>query len=300
MNHYPVIPSCFVNHMGAWACDPRWLAEAMSKVRAGTWRARAVAEGPSAEDPGADWGVVDIDGVRVIPVDGPLMKGWSKFGGTSTVAVRGALRRAAGDDRVRAIVLRIDSPGGHVAGTDDLARDVARVVAGGKRVIAYVEDMAASAAYWVASQASEIVANPSALIGSIGAFVVLEDSSKAAEIAGVKVHVIQTGEFKAIGVPGAPITDEQVAAVRTEIDALAELFFGAVASGRKSKMTRKQVDAVADGRVWIAAEAKGLGLIDRIGAFDDVLTKLIGKGSRAKAALQIARARAGLPPRESK
>src|SRR5690606_31819803 len=129
---------------------------------------------------------------------GAMTKQGSSFGGASTVRTRRAIRSAAADKSVSAIMLLIDSPGGSVSGTSDLADDVANAKKK-KPVYAYIEDTCCSAAYWVASQCSAIYANPTAIVGSIGTYMVVADYSRMAENAGVKVHCISTGKYKGAG-----------------------------------------------------------------------------------------------------
>lgn len=228
----------------------------------------------------ADWADGDgpdlaylVDGsVAIIELCGPLTKyGSSLASGTSMALARRMVRLAANDDAITAIVLRIDSPGGTVSGTDDLAQDVA-AAAGRKPVAAYIEDLAASGAYWVASQASKIYANRSALVGSIGSYATLVDSSGAAEKEGLKVHVIRSAEFKGAEVAGVEIADETLAEWQRVVDGSHDRFVRAVAAGRKLSLARTR--ELADGRVHFAAEARELGLIDEIRAFDDVVAAL--------------------------
>ncbi|MHB8862043.1 MAG: S49 family peptidase [Pirellulaceae bacterium] len=137
----------------------------------------------------------------------------------------------------------------------------------------FLDDLTASAAYWVASQATKVYANnKTALIGSIGTFAVLIDQSKRAEQLGVKVHVIKAGDFKGTGTPGTAITDKQLAHMQHIVDAANAEFLRGVATGRK--MGSLAISAVADGRVHVAAEAKRLGLIDDVKPFDDVVRDL--------------------------
>lgn len=209
--------------------------------------------------------------IAVLSISGPLMKHRSSMGGgTSTVEARRELRALMRDPSVAAIVLQIDSPGGTVAGTMDLAQDIA-AAAKQKPVIAYIEDLGASAAYWLASQATEVHANASALVGSIGTYGVVHDLSKAAEKAGVLVHVVRAGEFKGAGAPGTEITESQLAELQRTVNALNDHFLEGVAAGRR--LTREQVTQLADGRVHVAAAAKSLQLIDAVSDFDAVLSR---------------------------
>jgi signal peptide peptidase SppA len=209
-------------------------------------------------------------GIAIVEIAGTMMKAGSSLGGAaSTVRTRRAIRLAANDDDVSGILLRIDSPGGTVSGTGDLASDVA-AAAEKKPVRAYVEDQCCSAAYWIASQCPKISANATALVGCIGTYGVLEDSSAAAEKEGIKVHVIKAGAFKGMGQPGTEITAEQLDYWQAVIDNLNEHFIRGVAAGRK--MTLTAVRELADGRVQVGADAVKSGLIDAVESFDEALS----------------------------
>lgn len=209
------------------------------------------------------------DGVALIELTGPLMKMTSSLsGGSSTVIARQQLRAALRDDKVSSIVLWIDSPGGTVSGTVDLADDVAEA-AKLKPVYAFIEDTGASAAYWIASQSSKVFANPTAVIGSIGAFMVVRDVSRAAENAGITTHVISTGPYKGAGVPGAEITDAQVADWQRLMDEVTGQFTAAIAKGRG--IAEASVKTLADGRVHIGPGAARLGLIDGVQTLEQTL-----------------------------
>lgn len=213
--------------------------------------------------------------VAIIDVTGPLTKYQTSFqavlGGTSTVAVRQTLRAAVGDPKVGAIMLRIDSPGGTVAGTMELA-DAVRAADAKKPTATYIEDLGCSAAYWVAAMGRKGYANAAAEVGSIGTFAVLEDTSGLYEAAGVKVYVVSSAPLKGAGVDGTPITPELLEEVQRQIDAFTGLFVKGVASGRRLPID--QVRQLADGRVHIAAEAKRLGLIDAVATFEDATKEL--------------------------
>ncbi len=228
-------PECFQSHLGVWAILPSYLHESLAAIRSGLYRPRAQGapvlagaalpadvQGEGVMPPPLSY-VVTAEGVGVLPLHGPSMKARSKYGGYSTVDARRQLRAMAADERVGAILLHIDSPGGHVAGTKELADDVAAVDQT-KPVHAYIEDAGASAAYWVASQARTIAANAMAMVGSLGTFTVLYDLSKAAEMEGVQVHVVSTGERKGAAAPGTPVTDEDVAEAQRLVDGFDAFF----------------------------------------------------------------------------
>ncbi|MGO9787564.1 MAG: S49 family peptidase, partial [Stellaceae bacterium] len=135
-----------------------------------------------------------------------------------------------------------------------------------KPVIAYVSDLCASGAYWLASQCSSIIANESAFVGSIGVYSVLIDQSKAAVEFGYRIVLVSDGEFKGLTEPGLPVGDKAVAETQRIVGSIANLFRAAVGRGRG--LDDSVVSTLADGRVHVAAEALGLRLIDGIGPLD--------------------------------
>jgi len=215
------------------------------------------------------------DGTAIIPITGYLLKqvpAWMSFFGidaTSYSEIRDNLNTALANDSVKSILLKVDSPGGMVAGVQETA-DAIFAARKEKSVGAFIEDLGASGAYWLASQAETISANKNAEVGSIGVYTVYDDYSKYFEKAGVKTIVIASGVHKGMGVIGAPITDEQIEAVQEVIDGIADNFISSVARGRQD-MSKSAVGALATGRVWLAAEAKEIGLVDRIESYESML-----------------------------
>ncbi len=269
-------PTCAAMHLGMWMIEPVWMRAAVEAVRTGTWPIRAVDAANDGEE--GPFMQVTPDGVAVLDIAGQMQKGFSKFGGTSTLAARKLLREAVRDDSVRAILLHIDSPGGTVAGTADFAADV-RAANEKKPVSAHIDDLGASAAYWVASQAGRITANTTAEVGSIGTVAVVEDSSGKAETEGIKVHVVSTGEFKGAFADGAPVEEKHLEELQARVNELNAHFLHGVAKGRG--MSTTDVKSLADGRVHIAAKAKALGLIDGVMSFDAALVQVTREGRRA-------------------
>lgn len=287
----PAAQRCAAQHFGPWAVKGDWMAQAVAAIKDGTYKAEkaehhqalspsspAPYTGPSnnhvTETTGNETYTLYWieDGIARIPMFGQVTKGDSCFGGFSSVRSRRAIRRAMADDRVEAIVLHIDSPGGTVSGTGDLAEDV-RAANEVKPVVAFIEDLGASAAYWIASQASRIVATPTATIGSIGTMTYLYDTSGAMAKEGVRPILVSTGKFKGAWIDGLPVTDEYVQTIQTEVDDLNEHFLAGVMSGRAMK--REQLEAIADGRCFIADKAKQLGLIDEVSSYDALVEGLI-------------------------
>lgn len=203
-----------------------------------------------------------------IPVRGVLMKRvptWLKYFGIEATAygkVSEHLKAAVEDEGVDNIVLDVESPGGSIGGVQELADEIyeARKT---KNIRAQINDIGASAAYWLASQAEEVSADPNAMVGSIGVYAAYYDTSKAFEKEGVEAVVIRSGEHKGMGLPGDPITKEQIKSTQAIIDGMAENFKAAVQRGRGLK--DKQLKAVSDGQAWIAIEAKEKNLIDTVG-----------------------------------
>ncbi len=283
---------CAAQHIGMWMIEPGWFASAVAAVKAGTYP-RLSAQEIQDRIPSGAFPVTE-DGIALISINGQMTKGDSSFGGTSTVRERQNVRIAARNGDVSGIMMIFDSPGGTVAGTADFAGEVtnARAI---KPVHAFIEDQGASAAVWVAVQAGRVTATPTSEVGSIGTVAIVEDSSGAAEMAGIKVHVISTGEFKGQLAAGTEVTESQLDELQKRVDAANSFFLKGVADGRQMPMS--DVKAIADGRMFGAAEAKGLGLIDQVGTFDKAmadLTTAAKRVQRVNAAAERERARARL------
>ena len=206
------------------------------------------------------------DGVALIELRGRMQKQQASLGeSASTVAIRQQIRAAANDQAVGSIVILVDSPGGTVAGTQDLAAEINKAKAI-KPVVAYIEDIGASAAYWAACQCSQVFAGPTAMVGSIGTYGVVVDSSRAAQNEGYTVHVVRAGQNKGAGTPGTPVTQDQLDEHQAMVDTLNGFFLAGVASGRK--MDASKVAELATGQVWIGQQAVDAGLIDGVSSFD--------------------------------
>jgi signal peptide peptidase SppA len=259
--------SCASRHYGPWAIDLAWLSWAVGLVEQGLWPLASVpdleAAGPGYQRPAAP--VPDGDGIVKLRIDGPMMRGPSKFGGCDTLALRDQVHQARLDPRTKGILLEIDSPGGMIAGTDELAREVASVK---QPTVSRIESIGGSAAYWVASQTDHIYAARTAEVGSIGAMAVVTDSSGADEKKGYKVHVLATGPLKGVGIPGAPITEDQLSYLQSRVEEVGKFFLSALETGRKREYA-KHAEEWKSGRVWSASEALKLGLIDGIDGMEE-------------------------------
>ncbi len=257
--------TCAAQHFGAWAIEPKWFRDAVSAVKAGTWKPQALADDSVLAHMDQDADAYSIvDGVATIHLEGHLTKHRSSFGGTSTIDARRAIRRASEDSLVRSIVLVIDSPGGTVNGVSDLADDVKKYGAS-KPIYAFIDGQGCSAAYWVASQAKRIYANRTSAVGCIGVYTVLVDDTGAQDQAGVRYVLVSTGKFKGLGADGA-VTKDLKADVQREIDEINAEFKASVMAGRG--FTAEKMEQLADGRVHIGDNALTLGLINEVATLD--------------------------------
>lgn len=214
---------------------------------------------------------VDADGVAHVRVEGPLaQRAWScwMFGGDGYDAIESRVRAALADPRSRSLVIEYDSPGGEVAGCGVCADAIrAAADASGKPVVSYVGELAASAAYWLASAADAIVTPASGMLGSIG--VIATRLEEAPDAEGRKLHIIKSGARKADGHPLTVMGKEELAATQAKIDALADVFAGAVAARRG--MTSEAVRGL-EADVFIGADAVAKGLADRVGNLSSAVT----------------------------
>lgn len=210
------------------------------------------------------------DGVAIIPVEGPIARRASFFsdfsGGTSIAALALDLHNALNDPSIHSLLLNIDSPGGTVSGTSELA-DMIYAARGKKPIVAYVGGLGASAAYWLGSAADEIVAEDTAIIGSIGVIAIVPDSSK------------QTSKDIEIVSSNAPLkrvdasTESGRAVIQTQVDDLAQVFVARVARQR-GVSTDKVLSDFGRGDAMIASKALAVGMIDRIGSFEQTVADL--------------------------
>jgi signal peptide peptidase SppA len=220
------------------------------------------------------------DGVAVIPVAGPIFRHANLFseisGATTTDAIARDLTTALDNPSVRSILLEIDSPGGEVAGTAELAGMI-RAAHERKPVTAYVDDLGASAAYWLASAAGEIVAAPTAVLGSIGVVAVMKDPAKK------KSADLEFVSSKSPNKRPDLTTEAGKAQIQATVDALADVFFADVARYRGVPVETVQSD-FGQGGVFVGQQAVDAGLADRVGSFEQTLRDLADPPAPAKPA----------------
>lgn len=241
--------------------------------------AAAIGENPAAiaaraQDTAAQSG----DGVAVVPVYGVLAhRAYSVQNTsrplTSTEALAGRFRAAAADPSIGTVIADMDSPGGSVFGVQELAAVLGEVRAAGKKLVAVANNTAASGAYWLASQADEIVVTPSGMVGSIGVIVPHTDMSVAYERAGVRRQFITYGKFKAEGNDAQPLTEDARANLQSIVDEYGGAFTRAVARGRGVPVETVRGPAFGEGRMKTAADAKASGMVDSIDTLDNVISR---------------------------
>ena len=209
--------------------------------------------------------------VQVIYAEGEITQASiSPFAaGVSTIGagLGDKLREAAEDDDVKAVVLRMNSPGGDAFLSEQLWHAV-KQLRSKKPVVVSMGDYAASGGYYISSAANRIVAQPNTLTGSIGIFGLFPNFSELVQKVGVNVEVVKTNDFAdlTISMPYKPLTNEQRALIQRHVERGYDIFLSRVAEGRH--MTKAQVDSVGQGRVWLGRKAQTLGLVDKLGGLD--------------------------------
>lgn len=208
-------------------------------------------------------------GVATIPIHGVIAHRAASVGrissrvGTSVEGIRADLQAALENPNVQSILLDVDSPGGSVAGIDDLAaeiRDAKKV----KPIIAHTDALMASAAYWLASQANKITATRSAAVGSIGVIATFMDTHRKMANEGLDPVVVKSAPGKGGTQSNGTLSDADRADIQREVDAFHGLFVESVAAGRGIGLD--EAKALGDGRVYVGTEAQARGLVDAIGS----------------------------------
>jgi signal peptide peptidase SppA len=255
---------CASQHFGLWMIQETWFQGAVAAFNAGI----LVPKSQSDDEEDDTESLFDLlpNGIARIAINGYMSKGQNSFGGTSTVGVRNALRMAAGDERCRAMMLHVDSPGGITQGTAELAADV---IAANKikPVYAHVEGNGCSAAYYAIAGCRRITANASSTIGSIGTYMVLTDSSKQAKAQGVKVTAVSSGPLKGQGIPGTELSDAYIAQQQEIVDGLTQQFVNHINECRDMELIPGK--GAANGGYWLADKAQEMSLIDDVCSFED-------------------------------
>lgn len=251
-----------------------WPDEIEGWARSATGRkvdlARGWRRGPSRT--AERWGPLPT--VALVRVEGLIAPGASRDdplgdGVSGADTLREEIRKAADDRSVRAILVRVDSPGGDALASDLVWRELVRARRKGKPVVVSMGDVAASGGYLVATAGDVVVAEPSTLTGSIGVFALKPDLSGLLDKLSIRREALFRGENSQLLSLAKPWTPSEHAAVESRIAGFYQTFLARVAEGRK--LTTAQVDAVAQGRVWTGRQALDRHLVDRLGSFEDAL-----------------------------
>lgn len=209
------------------------------------------------------------DKIAIIYCNGDIVSGKSSEDNMGSATIAESIRKARMDSNVKAVVLRINSPGGSALASDVMWREVV-LTKKNKPVVVSMGAVAASGGYYIAAPANTIVAEPNTITGSIGVFALLLNANNLLKNKlGVNVETVKFGEFADMGTATRPLNGAEKAIMQRYIDRIYGDFVTKVATGRK--LTFEQVDSIAQGRVWSGLDAKKIGLVDELGGLDKAL-----------------------------
>jgi protease-4 len=207
--------------------------------------------------------------IGVVVASGEILDGDQPPGTVGGASTARLIRDARLDEDVKAVVLRVDSPGGSVMAAEEIYREVLALKAAGKPFIVSMGDLAASGGYYIAAPADEIWASPATITGSIGIFAVIPTVNRTLGKIGVSVDGVGTTPLSGQLRLDRPLGVEAKKFLQGTIERGYDEFIGRVSSGRKK--TPQDVNTIAQGRVWSGVDAKRLGLVDQLGSFDDAV-----------------------------
>lgn len=274
---YPRIRAAMAS--AQWAILPAKLAEIVELVNVRAQGGRYTADEVQARVGAARRPAYATSGsVAVLPLIGTIIPRGNiltdSSGVTSVQGFTRSFREAMRDESVGSILIEVDSPGGVVDGVPELADEI-RAARGTKPIVAHANTMAASAAYWIASAADELVVTPSGEVGSIGVFTVHYDQSGLLQQMGIQPTFISAGRYKVEGNPFEPLGQEAREYIQGVVDEVYDSFVGAVAKGRGVGI--KEVRAnFGEGRMVTAAQARRAGMVDRVETIDATIARLSG------------------------
>lgn len=209
------------------------------------------------------------DAVAVVVAAGDITDGTAAPGAVGGLSTSNLIRRAREDDTVKALVLRVDSPGGSAYGSELIRRELELTRAAGKPVVVSMGNVAASGGYWIALAADEVIADPSTITGSIGVFAILPTAEKVVDKLGIHTAGTTTTWLADAYNPLRPLDPRFGQLVQSSINHIYSEFTTKAALARKT--TPEKIDAVGQGRVWTGTQAKAHGLVDRLGGYRDAL-----------------------------
>jgi protease-4 len=225
---------------------------------------------------------LDSDGKRigVVVASGEILSGDQPPGTIGSNSAVALLRKARFDDDIKAVVLRIDSPGGSMLASEVIRREISALRAAGKPVIASMSSTAASGGYYIAMDADEIWASPSTLTGSIGVFAVIPTFERSLGKLGITSDGIGTTPLAGALTVARSFKPEVREILQWSVDHAYNTFIGHVAAAREKSV--EEIDAVAQGRVWAGSDALGIGLVDKLGSYRDALDAAAARASLGK------------------
>ncbi len=204
--------------------------------------------------------------VGLLLASGPILSGQQPPGAVGSLSFARLVQRAVKDPRIRAVVVRIDSPGGSAIASESILRSLREIKKAGKPLVVSMSAVAASGGYWIATAADEIWAEPATLTGSIGVFGLFPDISAGLEALGIHTDGVQTTRSADALRPDRPLSPALAKVIQMSVDRMYASFLQRVASGRH--ISPSKVERMAGGRVWSGADALRLGLVDHLGGLD--------------------------------
>ena len=207
--------------------------------------------------------------ISVVYAEGEIVNGLGAAGMVGGDRLAAQLRDVRLDPNVKAVVLRINSPGGSVTASDIIQREIVLLRQAKKPIIMSMGDVAASGGYWIATYGDRIFAQPNTITGSIGVFGQLFNLQKIANDNGVTWDVVKTGKFADSQTISRPKTPEELALIQRSVNQIYDQFLTKVADSRK--LNKVKVAQIAQGRVWSGVQAKSLGLVDELGGLDEAI-----------------------------
>lgn len=209
------------------------------------------------------------DAIGVITASGNITEGSSGPGVVGGVTTANLIRQAREDESVKAVVLRVDSPGGSAYGSELIRRELELTRAAGKPVVVSMGNVAASGGYWISMAADEVIADPATITGSIGVFTILPTAEKIGDKLGIHTEGYTTTWLADAYNPLRPLDPRFGQLIQSSINHVYSEFTTRAAAARKTTVAR--IDEVGQGRVWTGAQAKERGLVDRLGSYRDAL-----------------------------
>jgi protease-4 len=209
------------------------------------------------------------DAVAVVVASGDITEGTGGPGMVGGLSTSNMIRAAREDKQVKALVLRINSPGGSAYGSELIRRELELTRAAGKPVVVSMGDLAASGGYWISMSADEVIADPNTVTGSIGVFAILPTADKVVDKLGIHTAGVTTTWLADAYNPLRPLDPRFGQVIQASINHIYDEFTTKAAIARRT--TPEKIDAVGQGRVWTGAQAKERGLVDRLGSYGDAL-----------------------------